>query len=661
MANLLDGILNYLEMENTGALMVSGEWGCGKTFHIDNVILPALTDKGYNTIKVSLFGIESVNEIPLKIAENYHPQDKPDDDNKGWFMRKKSQAGKAAVKGADFAASVKWLENFVDIKALTAKYSNLLYKVIPPDRTVIFLDDIERVVDTIDIHTLLGVVNELVELRKYKVVVIANNSYIDKQGENKLVFKEKVIEKTLVYEPDVVAIYKEICDKDYHGPFREFMKRKEAIEVIDTKFPSYKEDKDLQTNLHNIRIVKFALSHFHRIYEACEGFLKEEERATVDQFLFSLWASVVGLAVEYKRNRLTYKDRKQFVDYVDLSTIDWQVDDGSEDTEDLFEEKEETDDKKNEEEERRKTYKSVTNIFRKIVKAHNLPLVVSPQLFDFVTAGISLDVDGLKAVWNQYKGQVERNRIKPAYALLQRFMQQQWNMSNDEMTAALLQLAKYVEDGEFGDNMSYVNAATYLQHFRVLTPYTQKELEEKIKAGIDKMYESVTALSPLDKINLNVAEQEIPKESRWVVDYERQKMAVVSDSAMDADIKEVCRQFNEDLPALDKRLSIQYNPTNTPDFMDYPILSHIPEKDIVKKIQDIQPKEVMAIYDILNSRFIQSSTPKRYDAELKFVKALKSANEQRQSDRKVYADFLINDYLLKTIEKILPKQEYNKR
>ena len=30
--NMLDGIKNYLSIESTGALMVSGEWGCGKTY-----------------------------------------------------------------------------------------------------------------------------------------------------------------------------------------------------------------------------------------------------------------------------------------------------------------------------------------------------------------------------------------------------------------------------------------------------------------------------------------------------------------------------------------------------------------------------------------------------------------------------------------------------
>ncbi len=50
--NMLDGIRNYLSMESTGALMVSGEWGCGKTYHIEKVVMPALQQDGWNTVKV---------------------------------------------------------------------------------------------------------------------------------------------------------------------------------------------------------------------------------------------------------------------------------------------------------------------------------------------------------------------------------------------------------------------------------------------------------------------------------------------------------------------------------------------------------------------------------------------------------------------------------
>ncbi|WP_040562249.1 P-loop NTPase fold protein [Hoylesella buccalis] len=659
---MLDGIRNYLSMESTGALMVSGEWGCGKTYHIEKVIIPTLRQEGWNPVKVSLFGIESVNEIPLRIADNYKraESDKGERTEKeknksrlcGWG---KEKVGKVVAKGTQFASSISWLESFVDVKTLVGNNSGLLYKLIPTENTVIILDDIERAIDTIDVHTLLGVINDLVEQRGYKVIVIANNSYMQQKGEAKLVFKEKVIEKTLGYEPDVVSIFKELCGKGYSSPFTAFMTAQKAVVVIDPSYPSYKEDKGLLVELHNIRILKFALAHFSKIYEVCNAFLKDENKDTADSFLLSLWACTVGVAIEYKKDRLTYKDRLQFAQYVELSSIDWEFGDDERKTDGLFDETQEDEEQEKQKEEKQCEYtnRRITYIFKKLVKVHNFPVIVSPQIFDFVTAGMSLDKEGLKAVWEGYKNQVQRNDINPAYALLQKFIHSQWDMSNKEMADAVMQLAQYVEDGEFCDNMAYVNSATYLQHFYPLTSFSKEDMQKKIRCGIDKMYESIDTPNLLDKLNLDVVETAIPKESRWVVEYEREKMNEITKANLDADIKEVHRQFIEDLPTLANRLTIQYGDTKTPDFLSYPILKHIPKKDITKKVNNIQPKEVMALYQILNGRFLQQVPyPEVYDAELPFVRNLEQALAQKNDNKTTYADILIEDHLKDVIKKI---------
>ena len=649
-------------MESTGALMVSGEWGCGKTYHIEIVIIPTLRQEGWNPVKVSLFGIESVNEIPLRIAYNYKraESDKGERTEKekhksrlcGWG---KEKVGKVVAKGTQFASSISWLESFVDVKTLVGNNSGLLYKLIPTENTVIILDDIERAIDTIDVHTLLGVINDLVEQRGYKVIVVANNSYMQQKGEAKLVFKEKVIEKTLVYEPDVVSIFKELCEKDYSSPFTEFMTAQKAVEVIDPSYPSYKEDKSLQVELHNIRILKFSLAHFNKIYEVCDDFLKNENKDIADSFLLSLWACTLGIAIEYKKDRLTYKDRLQFAQYVEFSSIDFGFDVGAQNAERLFDETEDDEDEEKQKEEKQRKYinRRATYIFTKLVKAHNLPVIVAPQIFDFVTAGVSLDMNGLKSVWEGYKNQVQRNNISPAYALLQKFMHSQWDMSNEEMADAVMQLAQYVEDGEFCDNMAYVNSATYLQHFYPLTSFSKEDMQKKICCGIDKMYENMKTLNTLDKLNLDAVETQISEESRWVVEYEREKMNEITKANLDADIKEVHRQFNEDLPTLANRLTIQYGDTKTPDFLSYPILKHIPKEDIIKKVNNIQPKEVMALYQILNGRFLQQVPyPEVYDAELPFVRNLEQALAQKNDTKTTYADILIEDYLKGVIKKI---------
>lgn len=660
--NMLDGIRNYLSMESTGALMVSGEWGCGKTYHIEKVVMPALQQDGWNPVKVSLFGIESVNEMPLRIADNYKRPENNEVDGtkkekkKSWLSSLgKEKAGKALAKGAQFASKISWLGNFVDVETLVNNNSGLLYKLIPTEKTVIILDDIERVIDIIDVHTLLGAINELVEQRGYKVVVIANNSYMQQKSEAKLVFKEKVIEKTLVYEPDVVSIFKELCGKGYSSPFTAFMTAQKAVEVIDPSYPSYKEDKGLQVELHNIRILKFALAHFSKIYEVCNAFLKDENKDTADSFLLSLWACTVGVAIEYKKDRLTYKDRLQFAQYVELSSIDWEFGDDDWKADGLFDETQEDEEQEKQKEEKQCEYtnRRITYIFKKLVKVHNFPVIVSPQIFDFVTAGMSLDKEGLKAVWEGYKGLVERNSISPAYALLQKFMHSPWNMSNEEMADAVMQLVKYVEEGKFCDNMAYVNSATYLQHFCSLTSLSQEDMQTKIISGIDKMYESIDTPNLLDKLNLDVVETEIPEESRWVVRYEREKMDKITKANLDTDIKEVLRQFNEDLPTLANRLTIQYGDTKTPDFLSYPILSHIPMEYIIDKVNKIRPKEVMALYHILNGRFLEyMAAPKVYEAELTFVRNLEHALAQKNSNKTTYADILIEDHLKGVIEKV---------
>lgn len=332
MPTLLDSIINYLEMESTGALMVSGEWGCGKTYHIEKVVIPALQEKGYNPVKVSLFGIESVNEISLRIFEKYRkPKGEEDGKAINWL---KKHTGRATVKSAELISSIKWLENFVDVKALVNNHSSLLFNLIPKDKTIIFLDDIERAIDSIDIHTLLGAINGLVEQRGYKVIVITNNSYMQQKGADKLVFKEKVIEKTLVYEPDVLAIFKELCDSN-DTAFRDFMTQPQVLAEIDPRYPDYENDKELQADLRNIRILKYDLTHFSKIYEVCEGFLKGEDKQTADAFLMSLWACTVGLSIEYKKNRLTYSDREEFINYVDYSLADLDLSGAKVETEDV--------------------------------------------------------------------------------------------------------------------------------------------------------------------------------------------------------------------------------------------------------------------------------------------------------------------------------------
>ena len=72
----------------------------------------------------------------------------------------------------------------------------------------------------------------------------------------------------------------------------------------------------------------------------------------------------------------------------------------------------------------------------------------------------------------------------------------------------------------------------------------------------------------------------------------------------------------------------------------------------------IQPKEVMALYHILNDRFLEyMQDQKVYDAELPFVGSLEKALEQKDINETTYADILIEDHLKGIIKKIMSREQ----
>lgn len=657
MKDLTQGILNYQNMSNTGALMISGEWGCGKTYHLKHVVFPKLKEQGLRPLYISLFGIKDTSEIPMRLLEaglEYLATDGDED------VDKKSFLSGLLARGGKTLASIKWLTDKVDIEKILSANSDIFYNLIPVKKSILFLDDLERVLrtNTIDVDTLLGAINNLVEQRDYKVVVIANNTYIEETAKDKLTFKEKVIEKTLVYEPDVAEIYKEICDKEYEPEFREFMLQSEYLAIIDPYCITGRDNKKIVRDMRNIRILKFALSHYRKVYESLSDLQKTDKSEELDVFMLSLWAVTYGLAVKYKKNLLSYVNREVYVTHFELQDIDFCSGSDTGDDVELFEEEKEIEAEatKKEKYEKQKAQRQVFHLYNIFVKAHGLPVIVFPSIFDFMTAGVDLDKEDLLNLWKEYKANVERSKTRPSYALLSRFMRAQWQMSNEEMRAALAQLAQYVENGDFDDNMAYVNSATYLQHMLSLTEFSQAEIEGKIKLGIDKLYSHITDLNILDKMNLDVVSSQIPQISQWVVEYEKGKMEMVTTKNHNDDIAEIVRLFNEDLNSLEKRLVVQYNGTQTPDFIDYPILSYIPAGDIVRKVSSIQPFEVMAISDILHSRFYQMPHPKAAQGDMAFVQNLKTALELRKPACKEYSDILIEDHLIKIVNKILEEK-----
>lgn len=69
--NLIEELKNYCDINNpVGALMLSGEWGCGKTYLIKNKFIPLEKDT-YAFVSVSLFGIDSLDTLRVEVKRKW--------------------------------------------------------------------------------------------------------------------------------------------------------------------------------------------------------------------------------------------------------------------------------------------------------------------------------------------------------------------------------------------------------------------------------------------------------------------------------------------------------------------------------------------------------------------------------------------------------------
>lgn len=62
-------ILHYLTKDKThSAIMLTGSWGTGKSYYIQNVLVPFLKEgHGKECVTVSLYGLKSISEVSKNI------------------------------------------------------------------------------------------------------------------------------------------------------------------------------------------------------------------------------------------------------------------------------------------------------------------------------------------------------------------------------------------------------------------------------------------------------------------------------------------------------------------------------------------------------------------------------------------------------------------
>ncbi|MFA5217008.1 P-loop NTPase fold protein [Sulfuricurvum sp.] len=178
----LDYYLNLNEPQY--AVLLSGKWGSGKTFFINQVIEEYQNTK--NIVKVSLFGLKSKEDIHKQVLLKLFNIDDTHD----------------ISVTAKLVGQV--LKKFTGINLSDMPMGWALKQ--EGNQNVIFIfDDLERAgIELLELH---GYINGLTEIHKQKVILLADEDKL-KEDEKYVLFKEKTVGKTFGIEQDFETAFK---------------------------------------------------------------------------------------------------------------------------------------------------------------------------------------------------------------------------------------------------------------------------------------------------------------------------------------------------------------------------------------------------------------------------------------------------------------------
>lgn len=637
---IIEGITNYINMNTSGALMITGYWGCGKTYFMKNEVIPQVKEKLHKEIIiVSLFGLNHVNEIPERVLYAYC--NALDNSNSSFNWRTISNKVGLLLKNSPK------LNEFVDLNKIFGKGEGL-YNFISKD-TIICFDDLERILNSIDVNEVLGAINQLVENLQYKIIVVANEDFIRQSSKNELIFKEKVVEKTLVFTPDTIDIFQKIVSSYENESFISYMLEK-AVKLIEPENELYTKSAFYRKNISNIRILKFAIEHFYRVFSHYADKYDINSK-DIEQKLNNYWAFILAASIEYKLNNVSFDDDKTLSKYVHNTLVEFDLEENNEDI--LFEDEIENTISKEEQELKEKEDSKFQKTFYKryFITQREFP-IFHPELYAFITGAITPDYEKLDSEMNKSLGEFIHSG-NPAHELLNLFTKGIWGFSNNEVGAKLNNLFDFVSNGKLDDYMSYLNASSYLLHYKELYSKTDEEIIEGIKKGID-LFTNKIEITYFTKNNLLMLESRIHEPVKEIYDYIINTSIPQKEEKQDKQEHELVeKKFIENIESVVKDcICISYGPS--PKYMNSPILKFINKNVIIDKINKAEPIDVYWLKILLQERY-EKGLQEIAREEIPFLSNLKDAINQLNPETPSLSSTLIKSDLLPKIEKILSR------
>lgn len=490
--DLTNRIVEYLELDTNYAIIINGGYGIGKTHYIKNQLFPlvknksipnSITDEKFNPIPISLFGVNSIEDIQNQILLELYPILK----SKG--LKIAAGLGKSLIKHlAGFDISTMFNDTEIASSDLF-DYSKVL----------LCIDDIDRKSKELQLSEVFGYINNLVENYNAKVILIANEDELRKEintdadRDNYSILKEKVIGISVNFKSNVSGIYDDIIEEKYKALYEAYYTFLSEHKVLIVQ--------RIELNSGNLRNLLFFLEHFKIIYKSLQEciFVEEKYKDIKSDIVNNILDFALPIAIEYKMGKINSGNFEDIQNIYIGTSFDFMRFMGKKEAIEIP-----------------KTFKDEYK--EKYISSNHEKLIYFDSIFKYITGTSSLNIEELsKEISSIYK--FEDNTIPEREKTLTKL--NYWdciNLTNSDYRFQTKKLLESVDKGEFSLDQ-YPTIFHYVTRFDNILNYNINNLKKRFKKGIKSgriKYKYVNNL----RFRISVDESsEFYSEIKEIVDY----------------------------------------------------------------------------------------------------------------------------------------------
>ena len=386
--NKIDELLkNYLKSDNTDyAIMIIGDWGCGKSYYIHHGFKDIYEPKAYKSYYVSLYGLSSADDFYARVLVAIHP----------WA--RKNKISLLTSKALKYVG--------VDI---SEKDAQSLLKI--PDNAILIFDDLERISsDKISVKETLGLINSFVEHECQKVIIVCNENAFGEDDESALkYYKEKTIRYTYLFESNIPEVFDVMLD-NVSDECKEYLLNKKIPILQLFKLGGKK----------NLRTLKFSIDLMNNIYTQISKSSDYKEK-----ILKHIMVSLFIYSMEYKDAHAA-NELRELKNQLDID-LDWMFSN------------------QNETEKPQKSYSKLAS--EKYGSYYNDDMKRIPLLIDYIEKGI-LDHEQLHTTINEITEEIRRSEDTPQGLLLTK-LSDFLKIEDNEVSSSIEEILDYVRNNKY--------------------------------------------------------------------------------------------------------------------------------------------------------------------------------------------------------------------